>query len=101
MFLNKIIENAKNVPESIAVEFGDSSINYKNLLAEAKKFAEYLKKHGLQKGHSVIVYHSRNIELITKILGIFIAEGVYIPVDRNFPEGRLQEIAEQLNPFAM
>jgi amino acid adenylation domain-containing protein len=101
MFLNKIMENAKNVPESIAVEFGDSSANYKNLLAEAKKFAEYLEQNGLQKGHSVIVYHSRNIELVIKILGIFIAGGIYVPVDRNFPEGRLREIADQLNPFAI
>ncbi|MDR3179397.1 MAG: amino acid adenylation domain-containing protein [Holosporaceae bacterium] len=101
MFLEKIIENAKSIPEAGAVEFNGAVTSYKELVSEANKFAEFLKKSRIKKGHSVIVYHSRNIDLIIKILGIFIAEGIYVPIDKNFPEGRLQEIADQLNSFAI
>ncbi|GHT91052.1 hypothetical protein FACS1894122_02720 [Alphaproteobacteria bacterium] len=101
MFLDTIVENAKYFSQSPAVIFNDLVLNYKNLFSEANKFSEYLKQNGLKKGHAVILYHSRNIDLISKILGIFIAGGIYVPVDKKFPEGRLNEISDQLNPFAI
>lgn len=101
MFLKKIENNAEDFPERVAVKYGNFELSYKELLDKARGFASFLKQNGLVKGNAVVLYHSRNQDLLYKILGIFISGGVYVPVDKKFPEGRLCEISEQLCPFAI
>ena len=101
MFLKKIEINARRFSDKVAVKYGAFELSYKELFDKAYNFANLLKQNGLVKGNAVILYHSRNQDLLYKILGIFLSGGIYVPIDKKFPEGRLAEISEQLNPFAI
>lgn len=96
MFINQIIDIAINQPNKIAVSYGDKKITYHKLYAKASCVATYLRDKGLTPGDKVILYHARNIDLIVKILGVFLAECIYIPVDIKFPKGRLHEIQKEV-----
>lgn len=99
MFLNKIIKISEQNQNKDAIIFGFEKLTYKELFKQAQNVASTLIYKGLKKGDPVIIYQKRDINLISNILGIFLAGGVYVPVDYKFPKKRLDEIIDQVKPF--
>lgn len=82
----------------IAVIFEDSEITYKVLEEKSNQFAHYLKSnYEIGIGDAVVVKLEKTEWIIIALLGILKSGGVYVPVDINYPEERIQFITEDCN----
>ncbi|NQX46100.1 amino acid adenylation domain-containing protein [Paenibacillus tritici] len=82
-------------PDRVAVEKGNEKLTYRELEAQAGKFAQYLRSEGIQAGDYVAVQGERTIEVIIGILGVLKAGAAYIPLSPDIPEQRRAWILEE------
>jgi len=76
-------------PDKIALEFEDNVLTYGELNEKANQLADYLKQLGVRKKSIVAVLQTHSPELIISILGILKAGGTYLPIDPEYPTGRI------------
>ncbi|GAB5525204.1 MAG: plipastatin non-ribosomal peptide synthetase PpsC [Roseivirga sp.] len=77
-------------PEAVAVIDGNEQLSYKTLNTQANSVALALRSSGLEKGDTVALYLDRSPELIVGILGVMKAGGVFLLIDTELPEKRVQ-----------
>jgi len=83
-------ERAAMFPKSIAIEFEDKQLTYDELAKQINQMANYLWSEGLRHGQIVAVSLDRTPELIVTIYAILQCGGVYLPLDTEYPENRIQ-----------
>ncbi|MCP4661158.1 MAG: amino acid adenylation domain-containing protein, partial [bacterium] len=80
-------------PEAVAVVFGDEHLSYEELNLRANRLAHHLLARGVGRvaASEVMVGISmqRSLRTVVTILGILKAGGVYLPLDRSYPQERL------------
>ncbi|MFJ5955829.1 Pls/PosA family non-ribosomal peptide synthetase [Paenarthrobacter sp. NPDC092416] len=80
---------AASFPESSALDDGQKSLSYTELLASVRAFARKLRASGLGRGDKIGVrIASGTNELYIAILGILSAGAAYVPVDADDPDER-------------
>lgn len=79
---------AKKYSERVAVKTKDQSMTYNMLDALSTAAAEYLIQMGLKTGALVGISCDRSIEMMVALLGIVKAGGVYVPIDKAYPDER-------------
>lgn len=85
-------------PENRAVSFKNEQITYAHLDRLSNRFANYLKsEEGVRKGDFVEVKLPRTEWILPIILGIWKAGGVYVPVDPEYPDFRIDYIENDAN----
>jgi amino acid adenylation domain-containing protein len=77
-------------PDAIALEFGESTITYSALQQMAHSVAGALRDLQIASGGRVALVAERSPGFIAGLLGILQAGGVYVPVDLNYPDERVQ-----------
>ncbi|WP_343691145.1 amino acid adenylation domain-containing protein [Chitinophaga sp.] len=87
-------EQVKRAPGHIAVVCGDTAITFGELDSKSNLIAHYLLRAGIGQEGRVIISAKKSIELVTGILGILKAGGVFVPVDPSFPPERIRYIIE-------
>ena len=87
-------EQVKKTPDNVAVSFEDHQLTYRELNERSNQFALYLQSKGVKNETLIPLCIERSIEMITAILGISKAGGVYVPVDPEYPEDRISYILE-------
>ncbi|MEM7065807.1 MAG: amino acid adenylation domain-containing protein [Cyanobacteria bacterium P01_B01_bin.77] len=101
MLHQRFSAQAQWTPDAIAVIDGDDdsqqSLTYRELDILSSQLACYLQDHGIRPGIPVGLCMERCIDLITAILGILKAGGIYVPVDPTYPEARLSFILKDAN----
>ena len=70
-------------------------LSYEQLEHYSNGLAALLVQGGVTPGQQVGLIQHRNLHLMTSILGILKAGGVYVPIDAAYPEQRIQYICEQ------
>ncbi|HEX5754503.1 MAG TPA: condensation domain-containing protein, partial [Archangium sp.] len=85
-------------PDSIAVEFGDERLTYRELDARSNQLAHLLRSHGVGPDSLVALCLERSVELIVSLLGILKAGGAYLPLDASYPAQRLAFMLEDAPP---
>lgn len=86
-------EIVNKYPDSIALNFKDERITYKELDNLASNLAYYLIKHTPQvKSKIVAIYMERSLESFISLLGILKAGLAYLPIYLHFPPERIQMI---------
>ncbi|HEY0733698.1 MAG TPA: amino acid adenylation domain-containing protein [Herpetosiphonaceae bacterium] len=85
---------AARTPEHLAVLFHEQRLSYAELNARANQLAHYLLQQGVKRETPVLLCAERSAELLIGILGILKAGGVYVPLDANYPQDRLQWMLE-------
>ncbi|MCL2005147.1 MAG: amino acid adenylation domain-containing protein [Planctomycetaceae bacterium] len=83
---------AKTKGESPALLADDRELAFGELNAEANKLAHGLLARGLAKGDRVAFLLPRDSRLLVAMFGILKAGGVYIPIDPEYPTGRIRQI---------
>ncbi len=83
-------QQVDQTPNQIALRVGDAALSYVELNAQANQFARYLIKKGLRKGQIVGINADRSPEMITAMLGVLKAGGIYLPLDPDYPLDRLE-----------
>nr|WP_235918056.1 non-ribosomal peptide synthetase [Paenibacillus lutrae] len=72
-----------------ALRFGEHTLTYAQLNAQAELLAAALRKRGVRKGSVVGLLVGRSPELLVSILAIWKAGGAYLPLDPAYPKERL------------
>lgn len=94
LFANQV----NGTPESVAVEFENRFLSYKDLDEKSNQFANYLvQKCSVPQGAFVGVHLDRSDLYLISLIGIFKAGAVFIPIDKAYPLSRKQHIIQDAN----
>jgi amino acid adenylation domain-containing protein len=93
--IHQIFEHeAHERPDKIAIETLEEQITYRDLKERANRLARRLQREGVGPEVFVGVMVERSPELIVSLLGIAKAGGVYVPLNLNDPQKRIEFILE-------
>ncbi|MGD2088698.1 MAG: amino acid adenylation domain-containing protein, partial [Candidatus Aminicenantes bacterium] len=94
------VEQVEQTPDHIAV-FGPSpgtihelpaQVTYRELNQKSDQLADALMKRGIQADMIVGIMVNRSVEIVASILGILKSGGVYMPIDPDYPQERINYI---------
>jgi amino acid adenylation domain-containing protein/non-ribosomal peptide synthase protein (TIGR01720 family) len=91
-------EHAARTPDRPAVVFGDMTLSYGELDAQADRLARRLASFGARPETSVALVLPRSPELIVAILAVLKTGAAYVPIDPAYPEGRIDSIIAGVRP---
>ncbi|RSM99102.1 non-ribosomal peptide synthetase [Nonomuraea sp. WAC 01424] len=80
---------AERSRDAVAVVDAARSLTYGGLLGEAEELARLLAGLGVRRETRVAVLAGRSAELVVALLGVSLAGGVFVPVDPDYPAGRV------------
>jgi amino acid adenylation domain-containing protein len=100
-------QQAKAIPNKVAVEFGEEQLSYEQLNHQANQVAHCLlaavkAEPSLQSSHnqlSIGVCFERSLDMLVAIVGILKAGFHYVPLDPEYPTNRLELISRNANMF--
>ena len=88
-------EQVELVPDSIAFQFEDISLNYNRLNRLSNQMGHYLKDHlAIGKGDVVCLWMDRSEQMMVVLLGVLKSGAAYVPIDIDFPQSRVDYILE-------
>ena len=91
--LDKILPRAANLyADKTAFRYLKQSITFGSLNEKTNQLANYLLAHGLSKGDRVGILLPRSLEIPIAIYAVLKAGGVFVPLDINMPQSRLEHI---------
>jgi amino acid adenylation domain-containing protein len=79
----------------VAVESVSTDVTYSELNNYANRISHLLRSIGCSEGQIVNVIAPSSIELVAALLGVFKAGAVYLPVDLEFSQRRLEQIFQK------
>ena len=82
-------------PESVAVQYEETSLTYRQLHEQSNRLARVLQKYGVGPEVRVGLYVERSLEMVVALLGIWKAGGAYVPVDPAHGSGRMEHISNE------
>ncbi|UOE51898.1 non-ribosomal peptide synthase/polyketide synthase [Mucilaginibacter sp. SMC90] len=82
-------QQVAQTPDAVAVTFEEEVITYKQLNDKATSLAKYLQANGVKNESIIPVCTERSIEMIIGILGVMKTGGVYVPLDPEYPQDRI------------
>ena len=83
---------------AVALDHAGRQIRFRELETRSNRVGNALLAAGLAAGDPVAVLAQGPIEVVTAILGVLKAGGVFVPLDPSFPRRRLEAMAEQARP---
>ena len=85
-------EQARSLPDKVALHFRGESITYEALDAASNRVAAALRSREIGDGATVGLHLERSIRYCVALLGVLKAGAAAAPLPPSYPEGRLQEI---------
>lgn len=89
---------AHAAPESVALRCGEVRMSYRTLDAAANRLAHGLRQRGVGRGQRVAICLPRSPELLVALLAVMKAGAAYVPLDPDYPPGRLEQILSDAKP---
>jgi amino acid adenylation domain-containing protein len=80
--------------EATALVSGRERVGYRTLERRANRLAHRLRGSGVRPGDAVAVCLDRSTDAIVAYLAVLAAGGVFLPLDPDFPSGRLMRLSE-------
>lgn len=96
-----VAAQAAITPRAIAVVGAEGTLTYAELTARAGAVAERLWQLGVEPGDRVAVRMRRSPELLASLLGVWLAGGVYVPIDPDYPATRQALLLSDSEPAAL
>lgn len=90
---------ASATPLATAVVAPDGRLTFGELDRRANQLAAYLRHHGAQPGQSVAVRLERGTLLAIAIVAVLKSGAAYVPLDPDYPTGRLEGMLEDAAPL--
>ncbi|AKT42958.1 amino acid adenylation domain-containing protein [Chondromyces crocatus] len=81
-------------PDAVAIDFEGRTLTYRELDRRASALARRLRGIGVGPGVPVALFAERSPELVIGLLGTLKAGGIHVPLDPNYPEERLLQMAQ-------
>ena len=85
-------------PNNVAICFDDINLTYIELNEKANKLARYLKSQGVNSKDNVLILADKSIDMYISIMAILKLGAIYVPLDAEYPQERIDLIAEDCNP---
>ncbi|HEX2268877.1 MAG TPA: non-ribosomal peptide synthetase [Pyrinomonadaceae bacterium] len=82
----------------VALEWQDTRVSYEELEAKSDEVATRLMSSGAGKGTLVVVMLENSLHVIPALIGIWKAGCVFVPLDLNNPEKRLEAMLSLVKP---
>ncbi|MFI4982654.1 MAG: AMP-binding protein, partial [Nevskiales bacterium] len=89
---------AREHPDSIAVEYEGERLSYRQLNQRANQLAHRLIDQGVVPDSLVAICVDRGIEMVVAVIGVLKAGGAYVPVDPAYPAERIGYMLEDAEP---
>ncbi|MET0399229.1 MAG: amino acid adenylation domain-containing protein [Longimicrobiaceae bacterium] len=80
---------AERMPGAQAVSFRGEALTYAELESAAGRLARHLRRRGVGPEVRVGICLERSLEMVVGVLGVLKAGGTYVPLDPDYPAGRL------------
>ncbi len=96
-----VFRHARTTPHVTAVTADDRALDYAALEHRARTVARALKDHGVAPGDRVGICLPRRTDLVVAVLAVWQAGAVYVPLDPEYPAGRLRFVVEDTAPAAV
>ena len=87
-------EQVDRTPDSVALVYEGKEMTYGELNAKSNQLARILRSKGVKPDGLVGIMVERSFEMIIGILGILKAGGAYLPIDPEYPKGRIEFMLE-------
>jgi amino acid adenylation domain-containing protein len=84
--------------EGLACVDSEQALSYGELDRRSDNLARVLREQGVRPGVRVALYLPRSAGFLTALVAVFKARGVYVPVDRSYPEAYAQRMIEDAAP---
>ena len=81
-------------PDAVALAYRDQRVTYRELDQRANAVAAELHRLGVGPDDMVGVFVERSVEMVAGLLGILKAGAAYVPMDPNYPAGRVGMMLE-------
>ncbi|MFD8386587.1 amino acid adenylation domain-containing protein [Streptomyces sp. NPDC059679] len=91
----RVLAQAAATPAATAVVSDEGALTYAQLVSRAQAIAAGLRARGVRRGTPVGVRLPRGPALPAAVLGVWLAGGVYVPLDPEHPEARIQLIVAE------
>ncbi|RUT69553.1 amino acid adenylation domain-containing protein [Flavobacterium cupreum] len=91
-------DQVAKTPENSAVIFENQYFTYKEINAQANQLAHYLRAHHQIKTDDLIgIKLDRSEKMIITLLGILKSGAAYVPIDKSYPQERIEYIEKDSN----
>src|SRR5579863_10407802 len=77
-----------------AIVYGNEAVSYRELNRRANQLGHYLRELGVREETAVGICMQRSVAMVVAILAILKAGGMYVPLDKRYPEERLSHMGE-------
>jgi pristinamycin I synthase 3 and 4 len=94
LFARQVQQN----PEGPACVDGEQELSYGELDRRSDNLARVLQEQGVKPGVRVVLYLPRSAEFLTALIAVWKVGGVYVGVDRSYPEAYAQRMIENASP---
>ena len=81
-----------------AIRHGETTLTYAALDRRIAEIARGLQLNGVRRGDSVVVYSARSIDQVAAVIAVMRCGAAFVPIDTQFPLGRVVEIVTDLRP---
>ena len=98
VLVHRMVEDrAAAQPDAVAVESGGISLTYGELNARANRLARRLRDLGVGPDVPVALCQDRSLGMITSLLAVLKAGGVYVPIEPEFPVDRMAYMLREVD----
>lgn len=101
----RITRNIKHwselIPQQIAVEDAGTSYTYRQLFQDSMQIAIGLRRRGVKSGDVVALYGDRSYEMVAAMIGVHLADAVFMNLDTQLPVKRMESMLQSANPRLM
>ncbi|WP_066946327.1 non-ribosomal peptide synthetase [Streptomyces lushanensis] len=87
-----VAEQAGSTPHSVALRYGNDTVDYRTLDERAERLARRLRARGVGPDSIVGLYLPRTPDLIVALLATLKAGGAFLPLDPEYPAERLRHM---------
>jgi amino acid adenylation domain-containing protein len=95
--LRRFLHQAGRVPDDPAIRCGANVTTYRQLAAWAESIAATLNDHGVRPGDQVPLLAPATADTPAAILGCWLAGAAFVPLDPEWPRGRIEAILRHLD----
>ncbi len=100
--LHELFEKqAETTPDHIALIYREQRLTYSELNKKSNQLARLLRDQGVAADTVVGIMVDRSIEMAIGILAILKAGGAYLPIDPEYPAGRIKFMLEDSKPAVL
>ena len=96
--VKSIFCHSQEIPSKIAIITSDREISYADFWKCIQGTADKLYKMGIGEGDRVILEAAHSIEFLVCCYAIHLAKAVHVPVEKNVPDDRIEEISSEIHP---